>query len=243
MAMKRKKEQKPAGAPEWMCTYGDMVTLLLTFFVLLLSMSEIKKEEEVLQLMESIRQAFGVTGGLRQVTVADDVEIPKNIDLTQMLVIPVDTKDFSRSDDEGRQGTRERVRPIRHAERFAVGAPIQFTELSAEIGPTERAAIGEMADQLRGLSTVIEVRGHCSPRPVDGTPFKDHLDLSLARARAVSDALVTAGIEPRRVLVVAAGTNAPLATRAYRPPDRERNDIVEIIQVTNSADDADSAAP
>jgi chemotaxis protein MotB len=29
----------PAGAPAWMTTYSDLVTLLLTFFVLLLSMA------------------------------------------------------------------------------------------------------------------------------------------------------------------------------------------------------------
>ncbi len=36
---KEKKEECPAGAPAWMTTYSDLVTLLLTFFVLLLSMA------------------------------------------------------------------------------------------------------------------------------------------------------------------------------------------------------------
>ena len=35
----KKKEEKPAGAPAWMVTYSDMVTLLLTFFVMLLAMA------------------------------------------------------------------------------------------------------------------------------------------------------------------------------------------------------------
>ena len=33
------KNQYPDGAPEWMTTYSDMVTLLLTFFVLMLAMA------------------------------------------------------------------------------------------------------------------------------------------------------------------------------------------------------------
>ncbi len=41
MAFKPKQEEKKAGAPEWMNTYGDMVTLLLTFFVMLFSMSSL----------------------------------------------------------------------------------------------------------------------------------------------------------------------------------------------------------
>ena len=41
MARKKKEVQadEPAGAPDWMVTFSDCMTLLLTFFVLLLSFS------------------------------------------------------------------------------------------------------------------------------------------------------------------------------------------------------------
>jgi chemotaxis protein MotB len=42
MARKKKEEEaKAAGAPEWMATYSDLVTLLLCFFVLLFAMSSL----------------------------------------------------------------------------------------------------------------------------------------------------------------------------------------------------------
>lgn len=42
---KRKAEEVPAGAPAWMCTFSDLMNLLLTFFVLLFSMSTIESEK------------------------------------------------------------------------------------------------------------------------------------------------------------------------------------------------------
>ena len=37
-------EDEAPGVPEWVVTYGDMMSLLLTFFIMLVSMSELKEE-------------------------------------------------------------------------------------------------------------------------------------------------------------------------------------------------------
>ena len=54
-----KKKEAAAGAPAWMATFADLMSLLLTFFILLLTFAEInaKKFEDV---KESIKDAFGV---------------------------------------------------------------------------------------------------------------------------------------------------------------------------------------
>jgi len=39
------EDDPPEGAPEWMTTYSDLVTLLLTFFVLLFSMASVDKQK------------------------------------------------------------------------------------------------------------------------------------------------------------------------------------------------------
>ena len=40
------EEEEEVGIPEWVVTFGDMMSLLLTFFIMLVSLSEIKEEEK-----------------------------------------------------------------------------------------------------------------------------------------------------------------------------------------------------
>lgn len=56
--MPRKKEESSGGAPEWMCTFSDMMSLLLCFFILLFAMSTIEQKKMV-QAVGSLRAAFG----------------------------------------------------------------------------------------------------------------------------------------------------------------------------------------
>ncbi len=52
------KEEPQKGAPQWICTFGDMMSLLLCFFVLLFSLSTIEKKK-LIQAEGSLRKAFG----------------------------------------------------------------------------------------------------------------------------------------------------------------------------------------
>ena len=53
------EEEPPPGIPEWVVTFGDMMSLLLTFFIMLVSMSELKQEELYQAMVESFRRQFG----------------------------------------------------------------------------------------------------------------------------------------------------------------------------------------
>ena len=61
MAGKKQKKQDPppAGAPLWIVTFSDLMSLLLTFFVLLLSFSSIQ-EVEFQKALGSLKGALGV---------------------------------------------------------------------------------------------------------------------------------------------------------------------------------------
>ncbi|NLF30703.1 MAG: OmpA family protein, partial [Planctomycetes bacterium] len=126
---------------------------------------------------------------------------------------------------------------IREGQRFTVGGVIGFEEGSAELRPECCDELMAIATRVRGLEHKIEIRGHTSavPLPVD-SPYADHMDLSYARARAVSAWLTgttddRGRIDARRIRVEAAGPYEPLVHRAYDQPAWSRNDRVDIMMI------------
>ena len=62
MASKKKKERPiivVTGAPEWMVTFGDLMSLLLVFFVLLFSVSEVK-DEKIYDVIKAIKTHWDI---------------------------------------------------------------------------------------------------------------------------------------------------------------------------------------
>lgn len=63
MSRKPKPEEPKVGAPGWIVTFSDMITLLLTFFVLLVSMADKQVEDhKFMRGQVALRQAFTAFG-------------------------------------------------------------------------------------------------------------------------------------------------------------------------------------
>src|SRR5690554_6854774 len=62
MARRKQQEDPQPGAPLWMTTYGDMVTLLLCFFVLLFSFSIVDKQKFE-SMIGSFQGSLGILDG------------------------------------------------------------------------------------------------------------------------------------------------------------------------------------
>ncbi|MDW3094332.1 MAG: MotB family protein [Gammaproteobacteria bacterium] len=75
------KEEGDAGAPAWVMTFADLMSLLMCFFVLLLAFSEMDAQK-FKQLSGSMKQAFGVQ---RQIKAND---IPKGTSIIAMEFSP-----------------------------------------------------------------------------------------------------------------------------------------------------------
>jgi chemotaxis protein MotB len=235
MAKKEKKQQ--AGAPAWMVTYGDMMTLLLCFFVILVAMSEIKENRKYEDVVRSIQEAFGFIGGLGTAP-TDMVPRTSMLDKLRQAAKPYDPNHVGDSNQQGIQGKTFRVSQIREGVEVAFGGPICFDRFSAEMSPEASEQAQKIAELLLGQNTKIEVRGHATREPLPpGSTYRDAFDLSYERARSVAQALIGAGIRSLRVRIVAVGDSERLKEQAYSETRRAANRRVEVIVRESLVDD------
>lgn len=218
------------GAPLWVLTYGDMMSLLLCFFIMLAALANFDDQKKLfMAALESIRRAFGSPGQEGWLSDAT-VDFKSFLVKFQTMYIPVDSKNLGHSEEPGADGKFYRVKKVRDGVEMIIGGPIAFGRFSAEIEPTADRVLVKLAEELRGKSNKIEVRGHATGEPLPmGSKYKDPLDLGYARARAVRDRLVELGIDPRTVRVSSAGPYEPLQLQNYDEGRRAANRRVEIV--------------
>ena len=78
MVREKKAEESAMGAPLWMVTYGDMMSLLLTFFILILSFSTLHKRDFD-SAIGSMRAALGILTNTRETFMMEELIHPDNV--------------------------------------------------------------------------------------------------------------------------------------------------------------------
>jgi chemotaxis protein MotB len=226
--MPRKKEKAPEGAPDWMVTYGDMMTLLLCFFVILFSMSEIK-QDRFQPVIESMKKVFGWEGSPSS-TPIDNPPLNTIIQHLQQIIIPELEKREGDSDTEGIDGRVLRVTDVREGISVDIGGRTTFERYNAVVGPESEDLLSKLAAKIVGHNTIIKITGHTTKEPLPSdSPFRDLMDLSIARARAVADVMIANGVRRERIRIVGAADTAPLLSQAYTEDRLAMNRRVEIV--------------
>jgi len=237
---KSKSAATPApGVPEWVVTYGDMMTLLLCFFILIAAFSEIKKEPKYQRVLDAIKEAFGYVGGHGQVPV-DDPPTRSMIRILDEIEMRVAVEpDPSESPDPGVDGRHAAVKRIREGLVFSLGGRSSFDRGSAVLRPEARRELDSVARVLAGRTNRIAIRGHAEAKVLDpGSRWEDLYDLSYARAKSVMTYLVDEHeLRAARFHLEACGANEPIAPRARDAEEELANRRVEIIMTEALVDD------
>jgi len=216
----------PAGAPEWVLTYGDLMSLLLCFFILLAALSEIKNEDVWRAKAEVVKQSFGLQGGGGRVPSDETDRLSLIAKLERMYLLQQKNKKSSESPDPGVQGRELRVTQSRPGIRRGVGS-VTFEPGSAVLTDASRARLAPIVKLIKGYNNKIELDGHAAASEVDS--YADLWQLSYARTRAVMAYLVDEHqISPDRIRLTANADKEPMKKREYGAAALEMNRRVEI---------------
>ncbi len=208
------EEEPEPGIPEWVVTFGDMMSLLLTFFIMLVSLSEIKQNEKYQALVESIRERFGHETALLSLAPGDSK--PRNSNLEKLAsqgrALRANTMNGG-APVKAPVGEHTRVEFVRPGTQTVIGTQVQFALGSAQLTEDAKAQLQISAMQMLGKPQRIEIRGHTSPKPeVAGSGAENEMELSYQRCMAVRDFLIELRIDPRRFLITQAGSYQPVTS-------------------------------
>lgn len=208
---KRKPIQQP-GVPEWVLTYGDLMSLLLCFFILLAAFSELKQPREYQKVIDAIKEALGSTGGIgiaelneaiKQSIVSVDPELAKrdaqrrNVDSNNVPAVP---------------GRHSQTNVVHQTDRTAIGASIPFEPGQYHLSATtERQLKFDIAPKIRDQRYIVHVTGHAWGQADKAASGMSHGLLSYHRAEAVIDYLVReCGVSPQILRNMASADQEPV---------------------------------
>jgi chemotaxis protein MotB len=219
---KKKAKKSSEGAPAWMVTYSDLVTLLLTFFVLLLSMAN-TDPIKFLKVANSMRSAFGIIGNVDSVDIA-----PKEINIAPLPDNDMAQRVYKRIQVQLNQLKLNKDITLvldRGAVVLRVDNTLLFAPGRSDILPVALPMLRKIADLVRPLPFHLRTEGHTD----SVGDAEANWDLSMTRAVSVIKLFSKEKLLPLdRMAAVGYGSQRPIAPNDT-PENRALNRRVEFI--------------
>lgn len=223
-----KEDDCPEGLPGWLATFGDLMSLLLTFFVLLLSFSSMNIMS-FQHAMGALQGALGVLSGQPQLSLPIRQALPKTEgNLAQAENMNKAGQEVERAIEEaGLQGDV-------HLEESTSGIIIRvndklfFDTAEATIKSTATVVLDAVGRAIKDLPNHINIQGHTDSRPINTPEFASNWELSGTRALAVGRYFIeNHRVSPQRISITGFSEYQPLAPNNSEF-NMERNRRVEI---------------
>lgn len=242
-ANRKKKAEGKGGAPLWMITYGDMMTLLLCFFVLLFSFSTLDLVKFRNVIVE-LQGALGVLSGGPMVLNLGDIpakQLTDNPSASGKQMEEIQEQIEGKVEEEGLDGSIQTTLDER-------GLMIRFTDTvlfdlgKANIKPSAIPVLEVVAEEIAAISNAVRVEGHTDPTPIHTAEFPSNWELSTARATAIVHFMIeSGGIPPDRLSAAGFAFYHPVAPN-NTPENRTRNRRVDVI-ILKSEEDRNAPEP
>jgi chemotaxis protein MotB len=257
---RRKKHEEHSSHEAWAIPYGDLVTLLLAFFVVMYAISSVNDGKYRL-LSDSLNAAFRGTPSTMDPVQVGEKQLGSGADIRMSIVQQVTLQGQPRTllnppkpvltgvDDRTRQLRQmaEEVEQamsslidqglvnVRRHDDFVeveIKTDILFPSGVANVSSGAAPVLAQLAGTLRPFTNPIRVEGYTDDRPIRTAAFPSNWELSAGRAASVVHLLTDNGISPERLAVVAYGEHRPLRPNDS-PEARNANRRVVLVILNN----------
>lgn len=204
--------KKEGGIPAWMATFADMVTLLLCFFVLLLSFTN-QDITNFKMMMGSIQEAMGVqlkdnTALSTPYAVASFQERRSVRENREIVELGARLKQFIRAKDLNRMS---RVSSDKSGVMLRFNNSAMFARGSARLSPESQKALDVVIDGMQDKDFNLVIRGHTDGETPESSLYQSNWELSAARAAACLRYILThSDIEAKRMKAVGYASAKPI---------------------------------
>jgi len=243
-------DDPPEGAAEWLTTYSDMVTLLLTFFVLLFSMATVDKQkfQEVAYSLKSAfmnisrGEIFYNNNGEDIISILDD-NMP-DISEEQNSTNNNENNKAGLGDSDQISEFKEQVERLilemdlgeyvqiidnKTSLILRINSVILFDLGKADIKESGKETIRKIAELMKQLDTEIIVQGHTDNLPIKTSLYPTNWELSTKRATNVVLFLINeCYLDPTRLTATGNGEYRPVAPNDTEE-NRQKNRRIDIV--------------
>ena len=232
-----RRKQEELKSPGWMVTFSDLSTLLLTFFVLLLSMSTMDKKT-----FKSMFHNFTASCGILYFKEYGEIYRPKMVLMQALSEKLKDSLVVKRADESPRDiispkeeksfeetGNSLVVENFRGGFKLVFGHKMLFPSGSAEIQDEIKPLLAKIGSFMRNSDYQVYIDGHTDNVAMRGGKYSSNSELSLARAYNLMEYFVTKeNISPLSIALAGYGELHPV-TSDNTPEGRSKNRRVEMI--------------
>jgi chemotaxis protein MotB len=228
---KKKEEEVEEGAPGWVVTYGDMMSLLLTFFILILSFSTIQ-QAKFEEATASIKRSLGFMPKNTSVLKYPKPNPAYGSDESQRVLNEM--MEFKAQISEQKMTDNIKVMLTDKGARFIIYDPLLFESGSATLKAAAEVPLMLIAGMIAKFpDTDVRIEGHTDDVPISTYLFKSNWELSSSRALSVLHFFVEkAKLTPYRLGATGYGEFRPISANVSSEA-RAKNRRVEIFADMN----------
>lgn len=228
MARRRVKEEQVRNSESWLSTFADLITLLMVFFILLYSMSEVDKNK-----FKAVAEQLNVAMGGR--SLAGTTDSGSNGLLKDMPDNPEADLDDT-LDKLGKIIEDNGISSLAYIHKDERGIVISLNEKllfnlgSADVGKESQKILKKIAETLSKLSNYIRVEGFTDNIPIRTEEYPSNWELASHRAINVAKILIKNGIKAEMLSTASYGEYRP-AFLNDNEENRRLNRRVDIVVI------------